>query len=247
VEEVNYKKTKRGRQWKAGASSTMLTLLPSDKQDGKASITERVHSEIRHAILSDTFSPGSWLRQDLLTEQLGVSRTPVREALRTLSREGLVEFIPNYGARVSELSMDEFEEIYAIRKGMEGLAARRSVRKLSFEKLEELRFEYIALADLAKEENLRTYLQEEWSFRLNLYRVGSSPRFIAQIQVYRELAERYLRYAYTFKDSINASYGLHRELLEACDQGDAARAEIIVQKALNWTLETAGPLIAHKL
>lgn len=247
MEAENKRIPKRGRQWKAGTPLSTLPLLSEHVGAIGVSITERVYYELRHAILSDLLSSGSWLRQDELTEQLGVSRTPVREALRTLSREGLVELIPNYGARVSELSMEEFEEIYAVRKGIEGLAARRSVRQLSFEKLENLRAAYLALAPLTKAGSLLLYLQKEWDFRLSLYKVASSENFIAQIQAYRERAERYLRYAYTFADSIDASYGLHLEVLTACERGDANQVEVCVQKALNWTLITAGPLIASKL
>ncbi len=213
----------------------------------KLSTSSRVYLILRHAILSDVLAPGSWLRQDEVSLQLSVSQTPVREALRTLSRERLVELIPNYGAKVSELSIEEFEEIYAVRKGMEKLAVLRSVKLLSFEKIEELRAKYDNLATIAAKETLTTYLAEEWKFRMLIYRMGSSEDFIEEIQTYREKAERYLRYAYTYDNSIKVSYGLHYELLEACEKGNTLLAEKIVEKALNWTLETAGPVLARNL
>lgn len=236
-------KAKRGRQWVQGKS---LPLLPLSLNafDDKISTSSRVYQILRHAILSDVLAPGSWLRQDEVALQLTVSQTPVREALKILSRERLVELIPNYGARVSELSIDEFEEIYAVRKGIEKLAILRSVKLLSFEKIEELRVKYDKLAMLADRENLVKYLSEEWKFRMSMYRLGSSERFIEEIQTYREKAERYLRYAYTYDNSIGVSYGLHSELLSACESGDALLASRIVEKALNWTLETAGPVLS---
>lgn len=230
-----------------GVSLPLLPLPSKAFVDKKVSTSSRVYLILRHAILSDVLAPGSWLRQDEVSLQLSVSQTPVREALRTLSRERLVELIPNYGAKVSELSIEEFEEIYAVRKGIEKLAVLRSVKLLSFEKIEELRTKYDNLAIIADRENLAKYLSEEWKFRMLIYRLGSSESFIEEIQTYREKAERYLRYAYTYDNSIKVSYGLHSELLAACESGNTLLAEKIVEKALNWTLETAGPVLARIL
>jgi len=240
-------KSKRGRQWVQGVSLPLLPVPSKAIVGNKVSTSSRVYLILRHAILSDVLAPGSWLRQDEVSVQLSVSQTPVREALKILSRERLVELIPNYGAKVSELSIEEFEEIYAVRKGIEKLAVLRSVKLLSFEKIEELHTKYDNLASIADRETLLTYLSEEWKFRMLIYRLGSSESFIEEIQTYREKAERYLRYAYTYDSSIKASYRLHYELLTACEKGDTLLAEKIVEKALNWTLETAGPVLAKNL
>jgi DNA-binding GntR family transcriptional regulator len=240
-------KPKRGRQWENGFSISIEENIDLADNKDHISVTDKTYSELKRMILYDILAPGIWLRQDILTRQLGVSRTPVREALRALNREGLIEIIPNYGAKVSDLSMDEFEEIYAIRKGIEGLAARRSVIKLSFEKLKILRNMYESLIPMADNKNLTQYLKEEWHFRYWLYEVACSERFLTQIKALRERAERYLRYAYTFEHSIIDSLEFHHELLIACENGNPQQAEKIVQKALNWTIETAGPIIANRL
>ncbi len=70
-----------------------------------------VYATLRQMILLGEVEPGAWLRQKELTEWFGMSRTPVREALRTLSKEGLVELLSNYGARIAPLSLEEFEEL----------------------------------------------------------------------------------------------------------------------------------------
>ncbi len=242
---------KRGRRWKEGVSlpSDYKTVFLHNKQQND-SVTDKVYYELRHLILNDIIPPGSWLRQDELTSQLGVSKTPVREALRSLHRQGMIEFVPNYGARVPNLSIEEFEEIYSFRKGIEGLAARRGVQKLSFEKLNTLRSKYDALIPLAENSSLSEYLMEEWNFRYWLYKVGErkqSPFLLLQIRELRERAERYLRYAYTIEGATKVSLEFHHELLLACDNGDPASAEVVVQKALNWTLEKAGPIIENRL
>ena len=86
-----------------------------------------VVSRLREAILRGSFAPGERLDQKEISERLKVSRSPVREALRTLAAEGLVEVIPHRGAVVAELSPDELEEIVAIRSVLEGMAARLAV------------------------------------------------------------------------------------------------------------------------
>jgi DNA-binding GntR family transcriptional regulator len=239
-------KTKRGRQWVQG---TVLPTLPVDYQmdEGPVSSTQRVHAILRHAILIGMLPPGTWLRQDDITAQLNVSRTPVREAFRILGRESLVDVIPNYGVKVSSLSMEEFEEIYTVRKGIEGLAIRRAVRHLSLERFEHLQRFYENLLPLSQHGDLPEYLHQEWVFRTMIYRIGSSERFMREIQAFREQSERYLRYAYTFENSIAFSYHMHREILDACEKRDADLAEQLVQQALGWTLKTAGPVIARHL
>ena len=244
---MSNKNTKRGRQWEEGVVLPISDSFFITKDKARVPITEKVYKELRRMILNDEIDPGSWLRQDTLTRQLGVSSTPVREALRTLHREGLVDIIPNYGVKVSDLSIEEFEEIYALRKGIEGLAARRGVMKLSLEKLSTLKAMYEDLVPLADHATLAKYLKDEWHFRYWLYERVKREAFLSQIRDLRERAERYLRYAYIKENSIHTSLEFHHELLWHCEKGDPEKAEIVVQRALNWTLETAGPIIASKL
>lgn len=240
-------KLKRGRQWE---ERVILPPLPMDypmDHDGPISSTQRTYLVLRHAILCGLLIPGTWLRQDDISLQLSVSRTPVREAFRILSREGLVELVPNYGVMVSSLSMEEFEEIYAVRIGIEGLAIRRSIRRLSLEKYEKIRKVYQDLLPIAQQGDLELYLHREWLFRLELYRLGSGDRFLREIQNFREQSERYLRFAYTFQEAIHDSYAMHNDILLACEKRDIDLAEHLVQQALRWTLKKAGPVIAEHL
>lgn len=106
--------------------------------------TESVVDGVRRLILSGQYASGDRLGEVELAATLGVSRTPVREALRLLAAEGLVEVTPNKGARVVAWSPAELEEIFALRAQVEGLAARRAAERITAEALDEL--EQIALA-----------------------------------------------------------------------------------------------------
>lgn len=102
-------------------------------------VQDAVVDGIREQILSGELQPGDRLRQDELAEIFGVSTMPVREALRHLQAEGLVTFHPNRGATVSEISVEEYEEIYRIREELEVLAAHWAAQDFSRISVDELK------------------------------------------------------------------------------------------------------------
>ncbi len=85
-------------------------------------ISEIAFNEIRQAILSGKFRPGERINQKQLTEELGISIIPLREAFKQLQAEGFISIIPHRGAYVNELSLQEIEDVYLIRVELEGLA-----------------------------------------------------------------------------------------------------------------------------
>jgi DNA-binding GntR family transcriptional regulator len=241
--ESTIKEKKRGRRWNSFLPTYSFSAL--HKISNKP-ILEQTYEVIRHAILSGDLPPGSWLRIDIISSQLSVSQTPVREALNLLRKEGLVDVIPNYGFHVSSLQYEKFEEIYAIRIGIEQLAAKRSMEVLDADSLELLNNTFKKL-ETYKDKKLEIYLQHEWKFRLLFYSLGSSAQFISQIREYRDQAERYLRLAYFYPTSIEDSFQLHVDLLEACNQQDKQKAVEDIKNALLWTVRTAGPTIKNGL
>src|SRR6476659_4756690 len=88
---------------------------------------------IEEAIVSGELEPGTVLRQEQLSEQFGVSRTPIREALRRLAALGLVSFVPNRGVRVHTLSRDELREAFLVRAELESLATELAVPRMTEE------------------------------------------------------------------------------------------------------------------
>src|SRR5918911_3134164 len=93
---------------------------------------------IEEAIVSGELAPGSVLRQEQLSEQLNVGRTPIREALRRLAALGLVDFVPNRGVRVRTISREELHEAFLVRAELEGLATELAATRMTPEDLEEL-------------------------------------------------------------------------------------------------------------
>jgi DNA-binding GntR family transcriptional regulator len=106
---------------------------------------------VEEAIVSGELEPGSVLRQEQLSERFGVSRTPVREALRRLAALGLVSFVPNRGVRVRTLSHDELEQAFLVRAELEALVTEIAAPKLDDEALAELHACELRFARLTKE------------------------------------------------------------------------------------------------
>ena len=196
------------------------------------------HTQLRQLILAERLKPGECLRQEELAGRLRISRTPIREALRLLAEEGLIEIEPHRGARVTPLSLEELEEIYAARLGLEGLVAGYAAAKISGDVLETLRHALPRLAALAASGDVDLYLREDRVFVEACYAVSERPRLCRQIAALRERAERYLRLVFTAGDGLqwlDYSY----QLFQACAAHDQDAAEQAAQGALRWTLARA--------
>src|SRR6516225_7541964 len=106
---------------------------------------------IEEAIVSGELQPGTVLRQEQLSEQFNVSRTPVREALRRLAALGLVSFVPNRGVRVRTISREELQEAFMVRAELESLATEVAATKMTPEDLEELDAAERRFAEISRE------------------------------------------------------------------------------------------------
>jgi DNA-binding GntR family transcriptional regulator len=101
--------------------------------------TRRAYESIKDGIASGALSPGEWLREYAVASSLGLSRTPVREALRALAAEGIVELEHNRGARVIHWTADDIDEVYRLRALLEGYGATLAARHASSDQIAELR------------------------------------------------------------------------------------------------------------
>jgi len=115
--------------------------LDSNKTKTRAheNLSARVYSQIKHLILCNEIMPGQKLHHQQLSERLGVSRTPVREALTRLVQEGYVSLLPNRGFTCKEIRMQEAEELYDLREALEAFAIEKAIENLTGEALNQLR------------------------------------------------------------------------------------------------------------
>ena len=125
---------------------------PAHKQ-----LPQWVAERIRAAILEGRLKPGEWLRQERLAQEHGVSQMPVREALKTLASEGLVEHVPYRGVRVVEFSVADVEDLYACRSFIEGMAARFAAESIGGAEIAELEALASRMAACRTPEDLAEY------------------------------------------------------------------------------------------
>lgn len=204
-----------------------LEEIVAEATDRYRTTQDMVAGGLRGAILGGALVGGEPLRQEELAERFGVSRIPVREALRQLEGEGLVAFYPHRGAVVTSLSPLEVEEITEIRVALEPLALRRAIPLMRDEDLERAR-EILDRIDL--EEDLRaTWGELNWRFHETLFAPAGRPRLSALIRSQHTACERYIRFHLSLAD-YDKPQREHRELLELCRRGEASSAEALITR-----------------
>ena len=109
------------------------------KTRASENLSARVYNQIKHLILCNEIMPGQKLNHQRLSERLGVSRTPVREALTRLVQEGYVSFLPNRGFTCKEIRMQEAEELYELREALEAFAVQKAIESLTDDALDQLK------------------------------------------------------------------------------------------------------------
>jgi len=193
-----------------------------------------VADQIREAILRGYFKPGAKLDQQEIAEQLNVSRSPVREALRTLAAEELITMTPYRGAVVTELSVEALEEIHFVRSLLEGAAARRAVPYLKPEHLARLKA-ILEEADRTTDHERILVLNNE--FHRIIYCAKEQPRMLSMIQQLRNTVAPYIRLYLDTPGRQAAAWADHRRIYEACSKRDAALAEQETKKHLQQVFE----------
>lgn len=194
------------------------------------SATDRVYLEVRQAILIGTYAPGTRLRETQLASELSVSRTPVREALRRLDAEGLVEIDTHRGAQVRAWTERDVDEIYTIRVKLESYAARLAARRAGAEQIERLRLivaerEHLDEADPDMKAKSAELASE---FHQQLLNMSGDDHVVSMINGLVEkpvLHRAQLRYS---RDRLNQSAIEHRLLVKALAEHDEDWAEAIM-------------------
>ena len=187
----------------------------------KYSLRGRVFHKLREDILSGKYKENEELREAAIGDELGVSRTPVREAFRQLELEGLLQIVPNKGAYVTGITVKDVEDIYAIRSLLEGLCARWATENISREQMEEME-ENIFHAGKGHAEQLA---ELDNRFHDILYEASNSKMLE---HVLREFHEYVLRVRKkTLSDDARGvqSNAEHRQIMEAIKLRDADLAE----------------------
>jgi len=190
---------------------------------------DHVADILREAIAEGSLKAGTPLRQDELAARFGLSRMPVRDALRLLEAEGIVSIHPTRGAFVASMDAGEIADIYAVRELLESEALRLSLPHLSEEKLNEA---CAALDQIDVEPDVGRWGALNRAFHLALYSACGNARLLALIDAQHGAGDRYVRILLSNLDYRARSQSEHRKLLAACRKRDAERAQTWLAKHL---------------
>ncbi|WP_428697716.1 GntR family transcriptional regulator [Stappia sp.] len=193
-------------------------MTTSDTRKGDR--TELLVREIRQAIIAGELKPGGTLRQEELAKAYSTSRMPIREALRVLAGEGLVQLAPNRGAIVAPIDANELRENFEMREAAELLALRLALPHLSNAQIDRA----AALQDRIADAGLIEFGRLNKAFHTTLYAPCQRPRLLAHISSLHDVADRYMRFTLARLDYLVKSSDEHRAILDACYRRDTEAA-----------------------
>lgn len=196
-----------------------------------------VYSRLEEEILVGQISQGSALGEIALSKRLGVSRTPIRGALHRLAEEGLVEIVPNKGAKVLGINLDDLIDIYRIRERLEGLASSLAAKRISEKEMDELS-EAVDLVDFYIKRNDTEHIKElDTVFHSIIYKASGS-RFLERTlsELHRKI-KAYRKRSLTVPGRLEKSAAEHREILEAIKARDSEKADELTSLHVRRALE----------
>ena len=196
---------------------------------------------IREAIIDGRLVPGERLKEEELARELGLSRTPIREALAVLQAEGLVDTAPNRGATVREHDAEDLDDLYRLRALLEGYAAGRAATNMPSKRVAELfasceRFEKITDGDIG------ALVKENLLFHNTIIEAAASRRVAELVLKVIELPLVYKSYIWYSPEQRRISAHFHRQIAVAIEARDADRAQFLMKEHV---FEARDMLVAH--
>lgn len=198
--------------------------------DNYKPLRELVFESLREAIISAQLRPGERLMEIQLAEEMGVSRTPVREAIRKLELEGLVVMIPRKGAYVAGLSLKDIVDVFEIRGALEGLAAELAAERITDNELEELERYLVKISDEIEKGDLEKVVATDTDFHSILYQASRNQRLSQIISNLREQIQRFRTTSLSYPGRMKTALEEHRKIVEAISARDGVLACKLAQE-----------------
>ena len=210
------------------------------QKDGrdKYSLRGRVFQSIREDILSGRYEQNTELKEAAIGAELGVSRTPVREALRQLELEGLVTIIPNRGAYVNMITAKDVKDIYVIRSMLEGLCARWATQSITAEQLDSME-ETLCLSEYhTSKKNYEKLYELDSLFHEQLYEAGGSRILNHILSDFHDYVKMVRKATISTSSRSVTSTEEHRAIFEAIKEKDPDKAEALAKEHVKHTIES---------
>jgi len=186
---------------------------------------QEVAERLRQRIFSHELPPGTWVDEQALADHYGISRTPLREALKVLASEGLVTLKPRRGCYVTEISERDLDEVFSVMALLEGQCAQLTAVNASEADLERLRQIHAALERAAREGDINGFFEGNQAFHLALQEIADNRWLLHVIEDLRKVIKLSRHHSLFSEGRLEQSLAEHRDILAAIVARDAAAAE----------------------
>ncbi|WP_422120689.1 GntR family transcriptional regulator [Koleobacter methoxysyntrophicus] len=217
--------------WIFREGKTLTRKLNTIKLDNYKPLREVVFEALREAIITGDLKPGERLMELQLAEEMGVSRTPVREAIRKLELEGLVVMVPRKGAYVAGLSLKDAAEVFEIRGSLEGLAASLAAERITEEEMEELERLLVQTKECIKKKDVETLVEKDLEFHDIIYNASRNSKLISILYNLREQFHRFRITSLTGNpERLKDIFEEHERIVEAICSRNSELAKELIQE-----------------
>jgi DNA-binding GntR family transcriptional regulator len=204
----------------------IMTRIENDESiGGFNSLSGRVFAQLQNDIINGKYKPGDSLIETKLAKEMGVSRTPIREAIIQLELEGLVQSMPNRGVVVRGVSAQDIEDIYTIRMLIEGLAARWAAEKITDEELEELKEAFEFEEFYTARNDTSHLLRLDSKFHEIIFKASKSKPLMHTLSNFHLYVQRARNISLESSGRAKEVLAEHRAILQAIIERDAEKAE----------------------
>lgn len=207
-------------------------LIPV-KLDNYKPLREIVFESLREAIIGGVLKPGERMMEVQLAEEMGVSRTPVREAIRKLELEGFVIMVPRKGAYVAGISSKDVSEVFEIRAALEGLAASLAAERITDVEKEELERVLVVKAASVQANDFASLIEKDTEFHEMIYRASRNERLMQIISNLREQINRFRMVSLAFPGRGKEALEEHKKIAEAIAERDYVLAQALAQEHIS--------------
>ncbi len=189
------------------------------------SLGSQAYQEVKAIILEGRIAPGKKLKEGDLAKALGISRTPIREAINRLAKEGLLEIFPQRGAYVVQFTEKDVFELFLIRENLEGLAARLASPKMTSSSLAKLESCIQGFREPFGDKDIQRYAREDFKFHQSIVNLSDAQRLIQLVSSLHDHIRIYRLTTRGVADKMKSSLAEHRQIIEALGRGDPEESD----------------------
>lgn len=208
----------------------MRKRLAPIELDNYKPLRDIVFEALREAVIAGQLRPGERLMEVQLAEELGVSRTPVREAIRKLELEGFVIMVPRKGAYVSDMSIKDVTDVFEIRRALEGLAAELAAERMTDEELEELERILVGTAETTARLDVLSTVDMDTGFHQVIYEASRNEKLSSMLYHLREQIQRFRTQSLSRPGRLKRALVDHRGIVDALRQRDTELARRLAEQ-----------------